>query len=183
MCDIQKTNIGHIWFQMSIDTWRVLKRKSCRPSTSKGNTKHIRQMFLQSQVNHKPSVLNSNETMLFVQILQILTNYMERQPWEAFITQLVKKLSTFYGNWRLITMYIRAQTLLQVYFKYIFINPTSFMGIPNSITPMNNTSILTKGQASLKPINNWCMFYCNPFSFSKIWLVNLLCQNPQWWSQ
>jgi len=73
--------------------------------------------------------------------------------------------------------FLSTQTLLYVSVGHIFICLTSFMGIPNSM------------ETFLKSIKSWCTASLYSHSFSSIWqmeniwsVVDLLHQNPQWWS-
>jgi hypothetical protein len=44
--------------------------------------------------------------------------------------------------------------LLQVSFKSVLISPTGFMGIPNSMQILYNTSLLNESQAFLMSVNS-----------------------------
>jgi hypothetical protein len=66
---------------------------------------------------------------------------------------------------------------------------TNFMGIPNSIRMLYNTSLLTESQAFLKSMNSWCTvslyssFFSSICQMQKNWsVVDLLRRNPHWWS-
>ena len=80
-------------------------------------------------------------------------------------------------------------SLLYLSFKHIFVSLTTFIGIPNSMRILYKTSLLTELKAFLKFIKSWCTasFYSYFFSciclMQNIWsVVDLLCQNPHWWS-
>jgi len=52
--------------------------------------------------------------------------------------------------------FLPIRTSLYVSFKYILISLTNFMLVPNSLTILYNTSLLTESHAFSKSINIWC---------------------------
>jgi hypothetical protein len=56
---------------------------------------------------------------------------------------------------------------IQTVFKHILISPTSFLGIPNSLRILCNTSLLTESLSFLNSIKSWCTVLYSP-TFSAV---------------
>jgi hypothetical protein len=79
------------------------------------------------------------------------------------------------------------QTLVQVSSERILISLTSSISTPNSIKLLYNTILNHRLSQSLRiadvPSHCTPIFFCSIWQIKKIWsVVDLLCQNPHWWS-